>query len=183
MKKMFLLVMAGIALFSFIFATSILWYKFFYGSSSVENENINSIRVELSDVGNTLDTNGLIPLDDETASNNINPYEFNVINDSLNDTTYNILLEDSIISDDANYTNKELLSRKQLKYQLSLNNQVIKVGYLADIKNNILDTRVIYGSQTNNYKLIIYVSEEAQNTEWQNKYYHFNINVSTEENL
>ena len=96
------------------------------------------------------------------------------------DYTYNVLLEDSIISDDASYSSKELLTRNQLRYQLSLNGKVIKTGSLADIKNNVLDTRVLSSSNTNNYQLRIYVAESSQNTSWQNKYYHFNINVQAE---
>ena len=119
-------------------------------------------------------------MDDVTAKT-ITPYEFKVENNSTNDTTYNVLLEDGVISDDVNYTNKELLSRNQLRYQLSLNGNVIKVGNLNDVENNILDTRNITSSQVNNYQLRIYVGESFQNTDWQNKYYHFNINVQMED--
>ena len=178
MKKIVLLLLAGVALFAFIFTTSILWYRFFYNDSDASN-SVSSVNVQLGD-NNVIDESGLIPLDDETAKT-ITPYEFRVENNSTNDTTYNVLLEDTVISDDANYTNKELLSRNQLRYQLSLNGNVIKVGNLSEIKNNILDTRNIASSQVNNYQLRIYVGESFQNTDWQNKYYHFNINVQMED--
>ena len=178
MKKIVLLLLAGVALFAFIFTTSILWYRFFYNDSDASN-SVSSVNVQLGD-NNVIDESGLIPLDDETAKT-ITPYEFRVENNSTNDTTYNVLLEDTVISDDANYTNKELLSRNQLRYQLSLNGNVIKVGNLNEIENNILDTRNIASSQVNNYQLSIYVGESFQNTDWQNKYYHFNINVQMED--
>ena len=178
MKKIVLLLLAGVALFAFIFTTSILWYRFFYNDSDASN-SVSSVNVQLGD-NNVIDESGLIPLDDETAKT-ITPYEFMVENNSTNDTTYNVLLEDTVISDDANYTNKELLSRNQLRYQLSLNGNVIKVGNLNEIENNILDTRNIASSQVNNYQLRIYVGESFQNTDWQNKYYHFNINVQMED--
>ena len=178
MKKIVLLLLAGVALFAFIFTTSILWYRFFYNDSDASN-SVSSVNVQLGD-NNVIDESGLIPLDDETAKT-ITPYEFRVENNSTNDTTYNVLLEDTVISDDANYTNKELLSRNQLRYQLSLNGNVIKVGNLNEIENNILDTRNIVSSQVNNYQLRIYVGESFQNTDWQNKYYHFNINVQMED--
>lgn len=180
MKKIILLLLAGVALFAFVFATSILWYRFFYYGST-NNSNINSVNVQFG-TNNVIDENGLIPLDDETAKT-ITPYEFKVENNGDNDTTYNVLLEDGVISDDVNYTNKELLSRNQLRYQLSLNGNVIKSGDLSEIDNNILDTRNIAPSQVNNYQLRIYVAEDAQNTEWQNKYYHFEIKVQTEEEI
>lgn len=178
MKKIILLLLAGVALFAFIFTTSILWYRFFYNDSTVIND-VGSVNVQLGD-NNVIDESGLIPLDDETAKN-ITPYEFKVENNSNGDALYTVLLEDGMISDDANYTNKELLSRNQLRYQLSLNGNVIKVGNLNDVENNILDTRNITSSQVNNYQLRIYVGESFQNTDWQNKYYHFNINVQMED--
>lgn len=178
MKKIVLLLLAGVALFAFIFTTSILWYRFFYNESATGN-SVNSFNVQLGN-NNVIDENGLIPLDDETAKN-ITPYEFKVENKSENNTTYNVLLEDAIISDDVNYTSKELLSRNQLRYQLSLNGTVIKVGNLSEIKNNILDTRSIAFGQVNSYQLRIYVAESVQNTDWQNKYYHFDINVQMKE--
>ncbi len=180
MKKFVLLVLAGVALFVFIFTTSILWYRFFYGDGSINNTSL--INVEISGTNNVLDESGLIPVDDNTALS-LTPYEFTVTNSSDNDSVYNVLLEDSIISDDATYSSKELLSRNQLRYQLSLNGKVIKSGDLDEIKNNILDTRSIAPSQVNNYQLRIYVAEDAQNTEWQNKYYHFEIKVQMEEEI
>lgn len=181
MKKAVLLIMAGIALFAFIFATSMLWYKFFYNNSTVSN-NVSTVKVQLSESNNVIDESGLIPLDDETAKS-ITPYEFRVENNSENAYVYNVLLEDSIISDDVTYSSKELLSRNQLRYQLSLNGNVIKSGNLNSIKNNVLDTRSIAGGQKNNYQLRIYVAEDAVNTVWQNKYYHFNVNIQMEDAL
>ena len=178
MKRFLLLVLAGIALFIFIFVISVLWYRVFYNDSTITS--VSSIDIYLDNKNNVIDESGLIPLDANTAKTLV-PYEFKVTNTSDKDTTYNVLLEDSIISDDANYSNKELLSRSQLEYQLSLNGVVIKKGMLSDIKNNIIDTRVISPNTVNNYELRIYVSESAQSTEWQNKYYHFNVEVQTEE--
>ncbi len=180
MKKFVLLTLAGIALFAFIFAASILWYRFFYAGEGVKE--YSSVEVKLDSDSNTIDEDGLIPLDDETAKL-LTPYEFSVKNNGSSDALYNVLLEDSIISDDETYSSKELLSRTQLKYQLSLDGQVIKQGNLKDIKNNILDTRTISSGKTNNYQLRIYVSQDAVNTNWQNKYYHFNVNVKMEEEL
>lgn len=181
MRKVILLILAGIALFSFILATSMLWYRFFYGTSNVNNST-GTITVQVNNTNNTIDESGLIPLDDETALS-LKPYKFTVKNNGDNDSIYNVLIEDSIISDDASYSNKELLSRKQLRYQLVLNNIVIGSGSLSDIKNNILDTRNIGANQVNKYQLRIYVGENAVNTNWQNKYYHFNVEVQMEEDL
>lgn len=180
MKKVLMLLLAGVALFAFIFATSMLWYRFFYNNNSPATENVSSVVIQLDEDNDVINEDGLIPLDDDTART-LTPYEFSVKNNSSNDARYNVLLEDSLISDDVTYSSKELLSRSQLRYQLTLNGKIIKTGDLADIKNNILDTRVISASQTNNYQLRIYLAESAQDTNWQNKYYHFDVNVQMEE--
>ncbi len=180
MKRVILLVLVGVALFAFIFATSMLWYRFFYNDNVSGTNNVSSVTIQLDDQNNVIDESGLIPLDDDSART-LTPYEFSVKNNGDNNYAYNVLLEDSIISDDITYSSKELLSRSQLRYQLILNGKEIKTGDLDDIKNNVLDARVISSSQTNNYQLRIYVSEESQDTDWQNKYYHFDINVQAEE--
>ncbi len=180
MKKVILLMLAGVALFAFIFSASILWYRFFYANPDVNS--VGSVNIKLNNDNNTINEGDFIPLDDETAKG-VTPYEFGVENNNDNDTSYVVLLEDSIISDDATYSSKELLSRNQLKYYLSLNGQIIKSGYLSDIKNNVLDTRVISASQVNQYQLRIYVPENVQNTAWQNKYYHFDVKVEMKEEL
>ena len=180
MKKIVMLFLAGIALFAFIFATSVLWYRFFYNNDTSGTNNVSSVTIQLDDQNNVIDESGLIPLDDDSARI-LTPYEFSVKNNGDNNYAYNVLLEDSIISDDITYSSKELLSRSQLRYQLTLNGEVIKIGDLSDIKNNVLDTRVINASKTNNYQLRIYLAESSQNTNWQNKYYHFDVKVQTEE--
>lgn len=179
MKKTILLFLAGIALFAFIFTTSVLWYNFFYGKEVEDREGVSTLVINLDDSNNTIDENGLIPLDAETARS-LPPYEFTVKNTSSSSALYDIILEDSIISDDATYSSKELLSRDQLEYQLALNGTIVKTGMLSDLDNNVLDTREISGEQINSYQLWVYVSENAQNTNWQNKYYHFDIKMQME---
>ena len=184
MKRLILLILSGIALFAFIFTSSMLWYNFFYnGTYSIDADNdtddtVSSIEVQLDD-DNTISEGDLIPLDKEMAKN-IEPYSFRVKNTNSVSAYYNVIIEDAMISNDVNYSSKELLLRNQLEYQLSLNGKLIKTGMLSDIRNNILDSRTISENETNNYELRMYVSESALDTNWQNKYYHFNINVQTE---
>ena len=120
MKRVILLVLAGVALFVFIFATSMLWYRFFYNDNVSGTNNVSSVTIQLDDQNNVIDESGLIPLDDDSART-LTPYEFSVKNNGDNNYAYNVLLEDSIISDDITYSSKELLSRSQLRYQLILN--------------------------------------------------------------
>ena len=181
MKKMVLLILAGVVLTGFIFVASMMWYKFFYDDASTVN-SVANLNVQLDSNNNTIDEKFLIPLDEETAKT-LTPYTFNVKNNSDKASTYTVLIEDGVISDDANYANKSLLSRDQLAYQLVLNGQTIKVGMLNEIENNVLDVRNIAASRSNNYELRVYVSESAQNTDWQNKYYHFEIVIKAKEDI
>ena len=67
MKKMILLILAGIALFAFIFATSILWYRFFYSSpSDVTTSTIAEVKA--MKVGETVATVGeVVAIDGNSA--------------------------------------------------------------------------------------------------------------------
>ena len=86
---------------------------------------------------------------------------------------HTVLIEDKI----DNKKSSKLLSRKYLHYELELNDIVIKKGALIDIENNILDTRTMSKDSVNNYALRIWLSEEAKNSDWMNKYYSYNITV------
>ena len=44
---------------------------------------------------------------------------------------------------------------------------------MSNINDNILDTRKIEGSKTNNYELRMYIHEEALN--WMGKHYHYKV--------
>ena len=180
MKKFVLLSLSGVALFAFIFSTSILWYYFFSNSNFHNKEStIGSLEIQLADDENTINEINLIPLSDEEALK-LKPYTFKVINNGKNKNRYNVLIEDAIISDDLSYSNKELLKRNELRYQLSMNGKIIRIGNLADIKNNILDSRYIDSDNTNNYELIVYLAETL-NDSWRNKYYHYNISIQMED--
>lgn len=179
MKKRVLLILAGVALFAFIVSMSFVWYTFFYRDTF--NGNISSVEISISNDNNTISEGNSIPLSKEEASK-LKPYEFKVVNKKNNLEYYRVIIEDAIISDDVNYTNKDLLDRSQLEYKLMLNGKEIKSGMLSNIKNNILDTRSLEANMSNHYQLWVYVSEKAQNTAWQNKYYHFTVKVRMEEN-
>ena len=179
MKKMILLIVAGIILFAFIFGMSVLWYDFFY-KEPVENEPLTTIKIQLDDNNNTINEGGLIPISEDEVDN-LTPYKFSLQNTSDKQSTYEVLIEDAVISDDPSFSSKELLSREQLGYQLILNGQIIKTGLLSEIENNVLDKRVIMENAINNYHLRVYVSESAINTEWQKKYYHYDIQIRTVE--
>ena len=94
-----------------------------------------------------------------------------------NTSNYILYIEDlpaNVLNDGC--SEDTLLTRNQLKYQLILNDKVIKEDYMTSIKDNILDTREINGKTTNNYSLKIYIHDEA--TDWVGKHYHYKVSIS-----
>ena len=149
MKKKFLLFIGGIVLFLFIFVTALAWSKIFYGSSSGGNTT-GILNIQLSRKTDYLDTTQAHP--SSTAPSDTKPYTFVITNQSRNDSHYQVLLEEEPLSNQKGHRQEDLLKRNQLKYELSLNGKVIHEGILSDIKNNILDERIIQGKQENQYQ-------------------------------
>lgn len=178
MKKNFLLILGGIILFFFILITSFLWYRLFYG---VSNESaVSVLQVNLNKESGAIESNNATPIESEKVQS-LTPYVFSVNNTGTTKTIYKIILEEPAISDDISYQSQNLLSRSQLAYQLVLNDKVIKTGMLSDIQNNILDQRSVDPNMINRYELRVYISESAANTQWQNKYYYYQVTIQTEE--
>ena len=175
MKTKIPLIIIGIILFIFITCISIVWYNIFYH----QKEDVSVLQIGKENEKNaTLNISNMIPMSDEEGAK-ITPYKFTIKNsgdDKIGDI-YRVLIEDIEIKDDPTYENKSLLSRNQLKYQLTMNNKLIKKGKLSDIKNNILDERSIEKTKENKYELRIYLGTDIVNTDWQEKYYHYRINI------
>ncbi len=181
MKSKVPLIIAGILLFIFISVTSMLWYHAFYQPK----KEVSVLQIGKDHEENaTIDLSNMIPMSDEEGAQ-ITPYEFQVQNsgDKEKEEIYRVLIEDEKLSDDPNFSSKSLLSRSQLKYQLTMNGTVIKKGKLSDIKNNILDERSIAKGKENNYQLRIYLGTNVANTAWQNKYYHYIITIQKMEDI
>ena len=104
---------------------------------------------------------------------------FKVKNSKNTEGKYTIFIEDAPLNSiNDGCTEETLLSRKDLKYQLKLNGQIIKEDFLSSIKDNILDTETIKENTTNNYELRIYIHENAN--DWVGKHYHYQINIKEE---
>ncbi len=112
------------------------------------------------------------PINDDDIDK-IPEFTFSVVSEEKNKSKYNVLIEDVVDNDKESL----LLNRKYLHYELKLNNKLIKKGKLIDIKNNILDTRVISNNEENKYSLKIWLSINATEIDWENKYYTYNIIV------
>ncbi len=178
MKNKILLVCGSLMLIIFLVFGTYFWYLYF-----LRVNNISSSTTTTQDVGGiTLIDNGKNVYDsDATTTNpdnveNIDAYVFNVKNDTNKNGSYTLYLEDvPINSVKDGCTEETLLKRNQLRYQLILDEQVIKEDDLENIKDNVLDTRTIIPNSTNHYKLRVYIKEDAEN--WTNKHYHYKVSI------
>ncbi len=100
-----------------------------------------------------------------------NNYSFKVMNKNMVDTSYSIILDDNTDNDNS-------ISRDKINYQLILNNYVVRAGELSDIKDNILDTRLIEKGHTNNYTFKIWTDEINTN----NKVYEYKLKIGPAKN-
>lgn len=181
MKKRLLLVLAGVILFIFIVITSFMWFKVFYNNEEMLDSSTSaSLNIRLDDDLPVMETDS-IPLSAEVALT-FQPYKFEVKNVGDKNQVYSILIEDSLIKGNEGYSVDSLLHRDQLEYQLFMNDKKIGHGMLSEIRNNILDIRNIQPGMENKYKLWVYVSESVQDLSWQNKYYHYEIEIKIGDN-
>lgn len=139
----------------------------------------NSIRTEsnylkINEMGkiNKSDYENYGPIEDSN-SHSIKPYQFSIKNSSDESLGYYIILED--IVDKKKEDN--ILERDYFHYELSLDNQVVKKGSLKDLHDNILYSNTISKDGNDQYSLRIWLSKEANQIDWMNKYYSYNLNV------
>ncbi len=170
-KNIIFLIIGCVILVCFILGTSLVWYNLF----SDEIESGGSARIQLTSQKEGLMVTSAAPVEDEEGANQV-PYSFQVTNMGNVRGNYKLIIEDTPFNKiDDGCTVDTLLNRNQLRYQLLLNGEEIKVDSLAKIKNNILDTRDIEPNVKNNYELRIWVNDEASN--WENKHFHYSINL------
>ncbi len=169
MKKNTFFVVGGIILIVAIFLIS--YYSFMFFNSRQNKIDLSTLEISFSDNGN-VNLTEQSPIDD-TEIDNIKPYKFKVKNNGKQAVTYQLLIED-FVSD----SNKELLSRKYLNYQLKLKDKVIKSGNLQNIKNNVLTTSILKSNFEDNYELKIWLNKKAESTEWLGKSYSYNISIN-----
>ena len=148
-----------ISLILFIGIAAYLWYLYF---DHYEGENLkNNVGLEFTNNG-SIDYVNATPEDDNSL---IPTYYFSVKN-HLNETyNYEIKLEKNITND--------MFADNELKYELRLNNNVIKQGLLSNLSNGLLDDNHIDGNSTNNYALRIWLKDEL--IDYANKEYHYKV--------
>lgn len=172
MKKRWpLLILAAIVLFLFILGTSYAWYDLF----SKEEVFTANLEIAIDDNGKGVVITNAIPLTDEEGKLE-EAYRFQVKNSGTGKGTYRLLIQEMPFNQlNDGCTSETLLERSQLRYQLIMNGKEIKSGSLANIKNNILDIRQINVKNLHKYELRIWVGAHAQNTDWQEKHFHYSV--------
>ena len=181
MKNKFLIICAGILLLIFLMFGTYAWYLFFLRASGEFSVNNNSKYLQTSgiifqDDGNNVYDTKAESLDDDNLES-VPSYDFKVTNTNNKKGKYNLYIEDlpvNLIDDGC--TENTLLNRSQLKYQLKMNDEVIKEGYMESINDNILDSREIDANATNNYSLKIYIHDTA--LDWFGKHYHYKVTIN-----
>lgn len=181
MNNKLLVICGGLLLLIFLVFGTYVWYLYFLRISSEFVVNNNSKYLETSGIIFQDDGHNVYNTDAESvADNKINDvpaYTFQVTNTNKSRGKYNIYIEDmpiNAINDGC--TEETLLTRNDLKYQLSLNGKTIKEGFMTSINDNILDTREINANSTNYYSLKIYIHDEALN--WFGKHYHYKVSLN-----
>ena len=181
MKNKTLIVCAGILLFIFIVFGTYAWYLYFTKTSNQFPVNNNSKYLEsagiiLQDNGNNVYDTKAESLEDDNISH-VPAYDFEIINTKNKKGKFKVYIEDlpvNMINDGC--TEETILNRSQLKYQLSLDGNVIKEGLMDTINDNILFEGEIEANTSYHYSLKIYIHDNA--TDWFGKHYHYKISIN-----
>ena len=162
---------SGILLFIFVVVTVFFWYKlFYYGDLG----KVNTLQIQKETDQAILNEN-LFPMTKEESTIVAN-YKFSIKNVNDFKSHYEVVFQEK------NKNTSKSLSKKQLDYQLLLNGKIIKEGNLSKLKNNILDERYIMANDTNKYELKVFIANNAENSDWQNKQYSYTVNINVKEN-
>lgn len=182
MKRGWILVIGGVVLFLFILGTSYAWYQFFRDDDTV----LANLEIKIEDNGKGVVITDALPISD-IEGKKIEPYRFAVENKGAASGNYRLLIQETPFNEiNDGCTEKDLLDRSQLRYQLLMNGNEIALGDLELVKNNILELRTIDITKKNSYELRVWVKESAFDTEWKDKHYHYSVvivPISGEEEL
>lgn len=170
MKKRLILIFGGIILVIGVIFLSYISFQYFRNKDAI----VSTLEIVVDDDGNKVNLDNQVPTNGNKTEN-IPPYHFSIKNSGDSDIEYELLIEDFV--NDKNESNK-VLSRKNLKYQLSLNNRVIKTDNLSSVENNVIDIRTVNSKSSNEYELKVWLVGNLNSSDWMDKYYSYNIAVN-----
>lgn len=173
MKDRSVLLIGFISIIIFVIIAAYFWWLYFLDYNSdgrFNNESFGYGNIALVDI------EGVNAVNEKSKENGIGTpsYLFRVDNNKTSTTKYTLYIEDApynMVNDGC--TMLTTLQRSDLSYSLKFNDVLIKYGKMTDIKDNILDERVINIDESNNYELRIWINEDAY--EWEGKHYHYKV--------
>lgn len=173
MKSRSVLIFGFISVIISIVIGAYFWWLYFLNYNNdgrFSNENFGYGNLVLIDI------EGVNATSEESKENGIGTpsYLFRVDNKKNSSTKYTLYIEETpynLVDDECSPSTT--LQRKDLSYSFKLNGVIIKYGKLSDIKDNILDERMIGVDKSNNYELRVWINEEAY--EWEGKHYHYKV--------
>lgn len=179
MKNKTLLIFGGLILVILLIFGTYEWYLYFMNYSKTHSSSTNTnASIKVGDIEFKEDGKAVYDADaksiEDVEVSKVPSYKFKVINNGDSEKNYTLLIEDitaNLVDDGC--TEDNLLSRNDLKYQLTLNDKVIKEDFLSNITDNILDTRNIESKKSNAYSLKVYIHEDAK--DWIGKHYHYKV--------
>ena len=147
-----------------------LWYLYFH---NYEGEVLSkNVRLELINNGKTNYINAM-PNDDESV---IPIYYFRIKNNVNKSAKYNVLLNDVSASDAGDgCSDANNFKRNELRYELKLDNKVVKTGLLSDVVNNIIFTSQIEGNMVDDYSFRVWLDNGVESA--LDRHYHYIVNV------
>lgn len=153
-----------------IVVATYLWYLYFHAYEG--DVLVKNIRLEVMNTGkiNYIDAT---PEDDASI---IPIYYFRVKNHVNTSIKYDVLINDVNASMAADGCNDDTnFKRDELRYELKLNNQIVKTGLLSEVKNNILYTTNMKGSIIDSYSLKVWLDSNVHETI--DRHYHYVVNI------
>ena len=154
-KKVIIVTMISILVLITLISTS---FAMFFTNASSNNKDLiktGDLSVTFNDsMGSAININPARPVSD-VYGKQTEPYKFTITNNGDYIATYNIVLENEIITNQSGLSNNEVKSN--IKYQMNNN-----MGILSTLPNgNILYTGCINKGETINFELRLWVKEEA----------------------
>ena len=174
-KKILFLVIFLILLIGIIGVSYALLQKDIIGSNEKIIYKIGDLEVKLDESGSKdISLVNAAPQEDSDGLSN-EPYSFSLVNNATTDLKYTIYLEDDSDAKNKCGTDCELVPYKFIRYNLSNDNESLKINNLS-ASSTELYTGTISSKSTDKFNLRVWLSIDADNTAM-NKYYFGKVKV------
>ena len=174
-KKIFFLVIFLILLIGIIGVSYALLQKDIIGNNRKIIYQVGDLEVKLDESGSKdISLVNATPQEESDGLSN-EPYSFSLVNNATTDLKYTIYLEDDSDAKNKCGTDCELVPYKFIRYNLSNDNESLKINNLS-ASSTELYTGTISSKSTDKFNLRVWLSIDADNTAM-NKYYFGKVKV------